>query len=224
MSHIQIGWTEYPPEQARGGALTIGNFDGVHEGHRALVAGAKRWSEKVGGPCVVVTFDPPPQAVLNPDPTKQPLTTLQQRAALLHEAGADHVVTINTVPGLLAISPEAFFEDVLVRQLGAKAIIEGADFRFGRKRSGDIELLKRLCRANEMQCDVVTPVLIAGEIVSSSRIRNALLAGRVNDASELLGRLFSIRGTQRKGHLPPSPHRLPPAQALGADCDSRCRQ
>lgn len=186
---------DYPPEDCRGGAVTVGNFDGVHLGHRALVAAARWHAAMVKGPAVVVNFDPPPQAVLNPDPTKQPLTTVEQRAQLLLAAGSDRVVTIRTDAGLLALSPEAFFEDVLHRQLNAKAIVEGADFRFGRKRAGDVELLKRLCEANAMTFDTVTPVLIEGEVVSSSRVRNALTEGRVDVATVLLGRPYAITGT-----------------------------
>jgi riboflavin kinase/FMN adenylyltransferase len=186
---------DYPPEDCRGGAVTIGNFDGVHLGHRALVAAAKRHAAMVNGPAVVVNFDPPPQAVLNPDPTKQPLTTVEQRARLLLDAGADRVVTIRTDAGLLALSPEAFFEDVLHRQLNAMAIIEGADFRFGRKRAGDVDLLKRLCEANAMAFEIVKPVFVDGEVVSSSRIRQALVNGDVGKATTLLGRPYAITGT-----------------------------
>ena len=195
MSHIRIGWTEYPPEHARGGAVTVGNFDGVHLGHKALVAGAKKW----GRPAVVVTFDPPPLSLLQPHSAKLPLTTVEDRAALLHAAGADHVITIRTEPGLLAITPEAFFEDVLHRQLDAKAIVEGADFRFGRKRAGDVNLLKQFCERDGIAFEVVPPVLIDGEPVSSSRVRTALNGGDVTTAMELLGRPYAIRGTVIEG-------------------------
>ena len=195
MAHVRIGWTAYPPEDCRGGAVTVGNFDGVHVGHRALVAGAK----SLGNPAVVVTFDPPPLSVLHPSSAKLPLTTVDDRAALLHAAGADHVVTITTEPGLLALSPEAFFEDVLRRQLAAAAIVEGADFRFGRKRAGEVELLKRFCEADNVAFAVVPPVLIGGEAVSSSRVRTALNEGDVASATELLGRPYAIRGTVTEG-------------------------
>jgi riboflavin kinase/FMN adenylyltransferase len=195
MAHVRIGWTEYPPEEYRGGAVTVGNFDGVHAGHRALVTGAK----KLGQPAVVVTFDPPPLAVLHPTSAKLPLTTVDERAALLHAVGADHVVTITTEPGLLALSPEAFFEDVIRRQLAAAAIVEGADFRFGRKRAGDVELLRRFCEADGVSFAMVPPVLIGGEAVSSSRVRTALNEGDVATATELLGRPYAIRGTVVEG-------------------------
>src|SRR5204863_6472136 len=109
----------FPPAEFTGGAVTIGNFDGVHLGHQALVAVARMQSNKLGGPAVAVTFDPPPHQVLHPDsgPPRPPLTTLIDRAELLHAAGANHVVILRTSPALLALSPEAFFEDVVARQL-----------------------------------------------------------------------------------------------------------
>lgn len=199
MSHIQMGWTEYPPDDFRYGAVTVGNFDGVHLGHQALVAGAKEWSAKIGGPAIVVTFDPPPLSILHPDSAKPPLTTIEDRAQLLLDHGADRVITIRTEPGLLAISPEAFFEDVICRQLAAKALVEGADFRFGRKRTGDVSLLKKFCESELIDFEIIPPVVINGESVSSSRVRNALIAGDIRTATTLLGHPYSIRGTVATG-------------------------
>ncbi|MFO0936597.1 MAG: riboflavin biosynthesis protein RibF [Gemmataceae bacterium] len=199
MSHFHIGWTEYPPEVARGGSVTIGNFDGVHRGHQALVAGAKRLAPVTGGPTVAVTFDPPPLSLLHPPSAKLPLSTVEDRAAGLHQCGADHVVTIRTEPGLLALTPEAFFEDVLRRQLDVKALVEGTDFHFGRQRIGDVNLLKSFCERDGIGFEVVQPVLIDGEPVSSSRVRMELNRGHVAEAAALLGRPYSIRGRVVEG-------------------------
>ena len=195
MAMVTLDWTAYPPVGFAGGAVTVGNFDGVHRGHRALVAAAKAWAGRVNGPAVVVTFDPPPHHVLVPGSARPPLTTIPDRAALLHAAGADHVVVLATSPALLALSPEAFFEDLLVRQLGAKAIVEGANFRFGRGRAGDTTTLRGLCSAAGLGFEEVAPVLAHGEPISSSRVRTALLAGDVALANDLLGRSYSITGT-----------------------------
>ncbi|HJZ53641.1 MAG TPA: riboflavin biosynthesis protein RibF [Gemmataceae bacterium] len=195
MATVTLYWTAFPPPGFTGGAVTVGNFDGVHLGHQALVAAARRWAERVGGPAVAVTFDPPPYQVLFPGPVRPPLTTLTDRAGLLHAAGADHVVILRTEPALLALSPEAFFEDILARQLGAKAIAEGYDFRFGRGRAGDTALLRELCAKAGFGFEEVSPVVLGGEPVSSSRVRTALLAGKVADAAELLGRPYRITGT-----------------------------
>src|SRR3954465_9724197 len=142
MATVHLDWSAYPPAQLTGGAVTVGNFDGVHRGHQALVAATRALAERVGGPAVVVTFDPPPHQVLHPGSERPPLTTIPRRAELLHALGADHVVVLRTSPSLLALSPEAFFEDLLARQLGAKGIVEGYDFRFGRGRAGTNETLR----------------------------------------------------------------------------------
>src|SRR5215213_4543815 len=130
MGFVSLNWSEHAPAECAGGAVTVGNFDGVHRGHRALVAAARRQADAVRGPAVVVTFSPPPHEVLHPGSERPPLTTLAERAELLRAVGADRVIVLRTAPALLALSPEAFFEDLLVRQLGAKALVEGYDFRF----------------------------------------------------------------------------------------------
>jgi riboflavin kinase/FMN adenylyltransferase len=196
MATATLDWAEHPPTNFTGGAVTVGNFDGVHRGHQALVGAARRWADRLNGPAVAVTFDPPPHRVLFPSsPVRPPLTTLADRAALLHAAGADHVAVVRTSAALLALSPEAFFEDVLVRQLGAKAVVEGYDFRFGRARAGDTAALKALCDAAGLGFELVSPLEVGGEVVSSSRVRAAIVAGDVAHAAELLNRPYRIAGT-----------------------------
>lgn len=196
MATLSLAWTDHPPPAFTGGAVTVGNFDGVHRGHQALVATARRWADRVGGPCVVVTFDPPPAALLYPRPDKAiPLTTYPDRAELLHAAGADHIVMLKTDAGLLSLSPESFFEDVLLGLFRAKAVIEGYNFRFGRGRGGDNATLRELCLKKALAFEEVSPLAVAGEVVSSSRVRTALLAGDVTTSTELLGRAYRIAGT-----------------------------
>ena len=195
MATVFLDWHAYPPPGVAGGAVTVGNFDGVHRGHRALVAAARRQAGAVGGPAVVVTFDPPPHQVLHPGSERPPLTTIPQRAELLHAIGADHVVVLRASPALLALSPEAFFEDIVVRQLGAKAVVEGYDFRFGRGRAGTNDTLRELCRAAGLAFEEVPQFALNGEPVSSSRVRAALVAGDVTRAADLLARNYSISGT-----------------------------
>ncbi|MCS6863543.1 MAG: bifunctional riboflavin kinase/FAD synthetase [Gemmataceae bacterium] len=199
MALVYLEWHEYPPAEVAGGAVTIGNFDGVHRGHQALVAATRLQAEVLGGPAVVVTFSPPPHQVLHPSSERPPLTTLAQRAQLLHAAGADHVVVLRTSPALLALSAEAFFEDVITRQLAAKAVIEGYNFRFGRGRTGSNDTLRTLCRQAQIIFEEVPALTLAGEPVSSSRVRAALLRGDVRHAAELLGRHYRITGTVISG-------------------------
>jgi riboflavin kinase/FMN adenylyltransferase len=195
MATAVLDWTGQAPAGFVGGAASVGNFDGVHRGHQALVAAAARWAGRVGGPAVAVTFDPPPYQVLFPDaPPRPPLTTLPDRADLLHAAGADHVVILRTTRDLLKLSPEAFFGEVLVRLLGAQAVVEGYDFRFGRGRTGDDETLRRLCQANGVGFEEVPPLAVGGEVVSSSRVRAALIGGEVAVAADLLGRPYRVTG------------------------------
>jgi len=189
-----LDWHEYPPPGFAGGAVTVGNFDGVHRGHHALVAAARE-----RGRAVVVTFDPPPHQVLHPGSERPPLTTIPQRAELLHALGAEHVVVLRTSPALLALSPEAFFEDVIARQLGARAVVEGYDFRFGRGRAGTNDTLRTLCQSAGLAFAEVPQFALGGAPVSSSRVRAALVTGDVARAAELLGRNYAIRGTVIEG-------------------------
>jgi riboflavin kinase/FMN adenylyltransferase len=195
MATATLSWTDQPPPGFTGGAVTVGNFDGVHRGHQALVGAAKAWATRLDGPAVVVTFDPPPHEVLFPGSAREPLTTLDDRADLLQSAGADHVVVLRATPALLALSPEAFFEDVLLRQLGGRAVVEGYNFRFGRGRSGDTNTLRELSAAAGVGFEEVPPLVVGGEPVSSSRVRSALLAGSLSLAAELLGRPYRVAGT-----------------------------
>lgn len=184
-----------PPGFA-GGAVTVGNFDGIHRGHQELVAAAARWAARVGGPAVAVTFDPPPYQILVPDaPPRLPLTTIDDRAALLRAAGADRVVVYRPDRELLALAPEAFVRDVLLGQLGAKAVVEGYNFRFGRDRAGDTGLLRDLCAAADIGFEEVGPLTDGEEPISSSRVRAALLGGDVGRAADLLGRSYRVVGT-----------------------------
>jgi riboflavin kinase/FMN adenylyltransferase len=195
MATVFLDWHEYPPPDVAGGAVTIGNFDGVHRGHQALVATARKQADALGGPAVVMTFNPPPHQVLHPGSERPPLTTIPQRAELLHALGADHVVVLRTSPALLALSPEAFFEDVIARQLGAKAVVEGYDFRFGRGRAGTNDTLRTLCHAAGLVFEEVSQLTLHGDPVSSSRVRSALVSGDVARAAELLNRRYRIAGS-----------------------------
>ncbi len=195
MALVYLEWHEYAPAEVAGAAVTIGNFDGVHRGHQALVAAVRRHAEALGGAAVVVTFSPPPHQVLHPGSERPPLTTLPQRAQLLCEAGADHVVVLRTSPALLALSAEAFFEDVILRQLAARAVVEGYNFRFGRGRGGSNDTLRTLCHQAGIVFEEVPALRLGGEPVSSSRVRAALLCGNVRQAAEGLGRHYRIEGT-----------------------------
>ncbi len=135
------------PDAYRGGVLTLGNFDGVHRGHQALIAAAARQ----GHPAVAVTFDPHPLQLLRPAAFQPLLTTIEHRAELLHAAGADHVLILETTPAMLQLTARDFFSRVIQHDLRARAIVEGYNFAFGKGREGTTEVLgaaapKRVCR------------------------------------------------------------------------------
>ncbi len=192
MATLTLHWMTHPPAALTGGAVTVGNFDGVHLGHQALVAGARAWAARLGGPAVVVTFDPPAAKLLNPSSHRLPLSTLADRVQWLTAAGADHVAVLQTDAGLLSLTPEAFFEDVVCGLFRAKAVVEGYNFRFGRARSGDTAALRALCAVAGVAFEEVPPRVVGGEVVSSSRVRAALQRGDVTDARTLLGRPYGV--------------------------------
>jgi riboflavin kinase/FMN adenylyltransferase len=194
MPTIVLSAADRPPGQCRGGAVTVGNFDGVHRGHAALMAALEDAGRRVGGPAVAVTFDPHPLTLLAPGQISAPLTTLADRTELLHAAGADAVVVLRTMPELLAIQARDFLADMLGERFGVKAVVEGYNFRFGQKRAGDIELLTDWCAERRVDLTIVPPLLHEGEPVSSGRVRAALTAGHVAAAAELLGRPYRLRG------------------------------
>jgi riboflavin kinase/FMN adenylyltransferase len=201
---IQIlSWQEKPPMPFRGGAVTIGNFDGVHRGHAALVAELRRQADAVAGPAVVLTFEPHPLQLLQPEQFMPVLTTLDDRTQNLQAAGADHVLVLRTDFELLQLSAAEFFERIILDQLGARAMVEGFNFAFGRNREGTVDTLTALCKQHELELKIVPPLLVAGVPVSSSRVRDSLLRGDVHQAAELLGRGYRLRGRvgsgQRRG-------------------------
>ena len=194
-----VAWSVDVPPAARGGVLAIGNFDGVHRGHAAILDELTRLAREVGGPAVAVTFDPHPVAVLRPEHAPPLLTDHARRAELLRAGGADAVVRLPVTPALLAHSAEAFFDRVLLGAFAAKGMVEGGDFRFGKDRRGDVALLRELGEPHGLWVTTVGPVEIGGEPVSSSRIRRLIAEGRVEEANRLLGRPHRIAGTVARG-------------------------
>jgi riboflavin kinase / FMN adenylyltransferase len=203
MASAALPWDETPPPAFRGGAVTIGNFDGVHRGHVALLTELRARARAAGGPAVVVTFDPHPLQLLRPEQFLPLLTEPADRVELLQAHGADHVVVLQTTPELLRLTAAQFFAEVVRQRLQARAMVEGANFAFGRNREGNIETLAELCREAGITLAVAPPFLEDGVLVSSSRVRNALLRGAVREAARLLARPYRVRGTvaagQRRG-------------------------
>lgn len=182
----------------RGTAVTIGNFDGVHRGHRAVIARAKERADELGCPLVTVTFDPHPMAVLRPEHAPSMLTTLDERSVLLAEAGVDHVFALPFDTEIASWSPEEFVDRVLVQTLHARAVVVGANFRFGHRAAGDVSTL---VAAGERAGFTAEGVALDGgpQVWSSTYVRTCLAAGDVAGAAEALGRPFAVRGEVAQG-------------------------
>ncbi len=180
-------------------ALAVGNFDGVHRGHQALVALAVRDARASNGTSVVLTFDPHPSRVLSPDRAPASLMTLDQKAEILAGLGVDRLAVLPFTVELSRREPEEFARDVLQHALGARVVVVGSSFRFGRGRSGDLATLRRLGEALGFRVHGQRPVIARGGPISSTRIREALSRGDVEAARDFLGRRFFVDGTVVKG-------------------------
>ena len=198
MVRIWRSLNEVPADLGRT-VVTIGNFDGVHRGHQHVIERAREVASSLGIDHVVaVTFDPHPIAVLRPEHAPPTLTTIAVRVELLEQAGADGVLVIPFDRDLAGWSPERFVEEILVGTLKAKAVVVGANFRFGHKAAGDVPLLRELGAELGFETEGI-PLDGGPQVWSSTYVRNCLLAGDVEGAEEALGRQFSFRGTVIKG-------------------------
>ena len=187
------------PAEARGGAVAIGNFDGVHRGHVAIVRRLLERAKGVRGPAIVFTFDPHPVRLLRPEQCPPPLTWTERKAQLLKASGVDWIVAYPTDAALLSLSAQDFFEQIVRGALAAKAMVEGANFYFGHNREGTIGRLEELTSAAGISLDVVPAVEVDGAIVSSSRVRQLIAAGDMNGANRLLSQPYRIRGMVTHG-------------------------
>lgn len=187
------------PEALRGGIVALGNFDGFHKGHQAVVGRAVARARAEGRPALVATFDPHPVRFFKPDLPPFRLTTLDQRQRLFGEAGADAMLVYHFGAELAQVTAPDFVTDYLGSRAGAAGVVTGQDFTFGRGRGGDVEVLKLLGRANQLSVDAVQPVDDGDAPVSSSRIREALEAGDCATATRLLTRPFAIENVVEHG-------------------------
>lgn len=179
--------------------VTIGNFDGVHLGHRKILEAAVSQARKRGGTAVAYTFRPHPQLALRPDADVKLLCTYDEKLELIERIGIDWVIEEPFSREFSTTEPEAFFSEVLIRRLGAEAVVVGYDFAFGRGREGHLQNLELFCRRSGVPLTVIPPQRAGSDVVSSTRIRQQLLAGDVPAANQLLGRRFFYRGIVIRG-------------------------
>jgi len=186
-------------QDSRGGPAVVvpGNHDGVHLGHRSLIqqAGALAQAEGIG--VRVLTFDPHPAALLAPERAPTPLTTPERRVQLLLGCGANEVQVQPFTREFAGQDPAAFIE--WLQRAGARAVVVGADFRFGKGRAGNVEILRQLCSTANIALTIAQEVQVAGQRVSSSAIRREVAAGAVSHASEMLGRVHDVSGLVIEG-------------------------
>ena len=175
--------------------VTVGNFDGVHLGHRVLLERLVARARELGRPSMVYTFEPTPQAVFGRGPHR--ILAIEDKVALLGRLGVEQVCLERFSPALAARSPEWFVQEVLGRRLRPSAMVVGHDFRFGAGRAGDHTTVSELMP--ELPIEVVLPLSREGRIVSSTRIRACVRGGRVGDATQMLGRPYAVRGTVVRG-------------------------
>jgi riboflavin kinase/FMN adenylyltransferase len=195
--------TPFPVEQMphglAGGVVAIGNFDGVHRGHMALLEAARTAAQARGGPPLVLTFEPHPRTVFRPETPVFRLTPLRAKARLLKAAGIEGLAVAAFDRSFAALTPDEFIARVLVEQLRIAGAVVGFNFRFGRARSGNPEMLAEAGRRRGFNVAVVDAVAKDGAAVASSDIREALAAGDIARANALLGHRWFVMGTVEHG-------------------------
>ena len=175
-------------------ALTIGNFDGVHFGHRQILRRLKQLADAHGWKPSVLTFDPHPLRVVAPDRAPRLMTSPDRRAELMYEEGIEQILILPFTPELAQVSPEEFVRRIVARSLGARAVLVGDNFRFGHRHAGDVRLLEALGRELGFTTEVVKAIGCRGRIVSSSGIRDLVQAGNVALAARFLQHPYALEG------------------------------
>jgi riboflavin kinase/FMN adenylyltransferase len=187
------------PSDLRGGIVALGNFDGFHAGHQAVVGRAVALARAQGRPALVATFDPHPVRFFKPDVAPFRLTTLDQRGRLFGAAGADAMIVFGFDAALAGLSAQDFVGQRLMDLIAIGGVVTGADFTFGKRRDGNVMVLSDLGEHNGFSVETVAPVEQDGTSVSSSRIRALLQAGDPREAARLLTRPFAIEGVVEHG-------------------------
>lgn len=187
------------PASYRHGYVSIGNFDGVHRGHQAMLAILVERARNQNVPAVALTFDPHPTELLRPGLAPPRLTTIKYRADLLQRYGVDCVIVLPTTQRFLGMSAEEFFHTFIRTELQARGLVEGPNFYFGKNRSGSITVLRGFCNANNLTLDVVSPEVVDEQLVSSSVIRSLVEAGDLAESVRLLGHPYRLTGLVSRG-------------------------
>jgi riboflavin kinase/FMN adenylyltransferase len=187
------------PKDLQGGAVAVGNFDGIHRGHQALISHCRALADNVRGPTLVLTFEPHPRRVFQPDAPPFRLTPFRSKARLLAGLGVDCLVSLRFDLNTSRQSAEDFISQVLIGGLGARHVVVGYDFVFGHRRTGNVAMLQERGNNHDFEVSVLEPVTHDDDVCSSTIIRVDLETGRCRRAAELLGHWWEIEGRVRDG-------------------------
>lgn len=187
------------PRDGRPAVVTVGTFDGVHRGHREVLAEIRRRADRTGGRSILVTFHPHPLRIVRPEHAPPLLTTPAEKREMLAESGLEYVVFVPFTPVLQKYPARRFVEEILLGRVGMRELVIGYDHGFGRDREGSVDTLREIGRACGFAVDVVAAVEVEGAPVSSSRIRRLLADGDVAAAAPLLGRRYTVEGVVVRG-------------------------
>lgn len=190
----RFGSSQEAAGRLRAPAVAIGNFDGVHRGHQALFAKARELARAEGGDAVALTFRPHPARFFNPELAPPLITTTEQKIELLEACGLDAVILEPFNADFAALSPQEFVRRILVERLGTRHVVVGQGFSFGARRAGSLQTLEQLGREHGFEAHGLEPVRVASIVVSSSKVREFVLLGKVGGASLLLGRDYLVQG------------------------------
>jgi riboflavin kinase/FMN adenylyltransferase len=196
---MKICWRPDEFEKLDYAVVTSGTFDGVHFGHQRILGRLHEIAEKNGGETVVLTYWPHPRLVLFPEEELFLLTSIEEKAELLSKFHIDHLVVIPFTQQFAQTRSEAFIKDILVDKIGVKKLVIGYDHRFGKNRSGQFDVLKKDAPVYGFEVEEIPKQMIENNAVSSTKIRRALLEGRIEIADEYLGRPYSIHGKVVEG-------------------------
>ncbi|MBB02133.1 MAG: riboflavin biosynthesis protein RibF [Planctomyces sp.] len=181
-------------EPFRNGAVSIGNFDGVHRGHQAMLSALVEQARRLDGPALAMTFDPPPVALISPAKVPPRLSTIERKAELMSKLGVDALLVYPTNREFLSLTADDFFQQIVLQQLQAKGMVEGDNFCFGRNRSGTADVLRDYCERSGLELRIISPVTAGEKVISSTRIRELIRHGSVSEAVELLGHPYQLTG------------------------------
>ncbi len=182
-------------QRFRNPVATIGNYDGIHLGHRRIIERVKERAREIDGTSMLITFFPHPLHVLKPEKELAPIVPVEERKRLIEEAGIDVLFLVPFTEEFSSLSPDDFVESVLVQKLGIKGLVVGYDFKFGRGGKGDLRLLERMGKAHSFFVEEMAEITLDGEKIGSNRVRKLVAAGSVAAAARVLGRPYALAGT-----------------------------